>query len=82
MHELGFEDNVDAEYSPYEVAVHNFGTPVEQLLVNQMDIAPQGQYRVNLDKAIWHALSKEDQEKWDKMSKEGKEIHNNLHQEL
>ena len=74
-HELIFNDDVDDDgfyNSHYEEAVHNFYTPVESLIIHQMDCGPQTPHQVSLIMAMWRSLSKDDQVTWDQISKAGK----------
>ena len=55
-HELIFDDNEDDDgfyNSHYEVAVHDFDTPVESLMIHQMDRDPKSPRRVSLNKVTW-----------------------------
>ena len=74
-HELIFDDDEDDDGlydSPYEVAVHDFETPVESLMIHQMDRGLQAPRQVSLNKVTWRLLSKDDQVAWDWMSDAGK----------
>ena len=74
-HELDFDNNEDnnGPYdSPYEVAIHDFKTPIKSLMIHQMDRGPQTTRRVSLNRDTWRSLSKDDQVAWDRMSDAGK----------
>ena len=74
MTELIFDDDDTPEpVSHYDASVHDMDTPVDLLMANVNEQGNRyGPRKVLMNKQTWVSLSKDDQEKWDTMSDDGK----------